>query len=171
MAMAFCQASRALLPHDRFPGARSCTFIGVRVGVPGLVPVTPGNACKVHKQKETDSMAANETDAALDQAVTILQGGVERPEMEGALRVIETWEQRLAASESPELIPISDNLADLRIQLLAGDSDPAAVGQLLITLGEQVGSVAESDIGAPVADKLLQLSALLTDQGNALANR
>ncbi|MCA1718018.1 MAG: hypothetical protein LC781_14765 [Actinobacteria bacterium] len=116
-------------------------------------------------------MAANETDAALDQAVAILQGGVERPGMERALRVIETWEQRLAASESSELISISDNLADLRIQLLAGDSDPAAVGRLLVTLGEQVGIVAESDIGAPIADRLSQLGALLTDQGNALANR
>ncbi len=116
-------------------------------------------------------MAANETDAALDQAVAVLQGGVERPGTEGALRVIETWEQRLAASESPELIPISDNLADLRIQLLAGDSDPAALGRLLMTLGEQVGAVAESDVGAPVANRLSQLSVLLTDQGNALANR
>jgi hypothetical protein len=31
--------------------------------------------------------------------------------------------------------------------------------------------VVESDVGAPVADKLSQLSALLTDQGNALADR
>jgi hypothetical protein len=62
-------------------------------------------------------------------------------------------------------------LADLRIQLLADDSDPAAVGRLLVTLGEQVGTVAESDAGAPVADRLQQLSALLTDQGNAVANR
>jgi hypothetical protein len=116
-------------------------------------------------------MAANETDAALDQAVAILQGGVERPRMEGALRVIETWEQRLAASESSELISISDNLADLRVQLLAGDADPAALGQLLVTLGEQVGDVAESNTGAPVADRLSQLGALLTDRGNALANR
>jgi hypothetical protein len=91
--------------------------------------------------------------------------------METALRVIETWEQRLAASESPELVPIADNLAALRIQLLAGDSDPAAVGQLLVTLGEQVRSVSESNVGAPVADKLLQLGELLSDQGNALAGR
>jgi hypothetical protein len=136
-----------------------------------LVTVTTGNVCRVHEQKETDSMASNETDAALDQAVAILQGGVERSGMEGTLRVIETWEQRLAASESPELLPVADNLAALRIQLLAGDSDPAAVGRLLVTLGEQVASVAESDIGAPVVDRLSQLGALLTDQGNALANR
>ena len=116
-------------------------------------------------------MAANEIETALDQAVAVLQGGLERPRMEGALRVIEIWEQRLAASESPELLPIADNLAALRIQLLAGDFDPAAVGRLLMTLGEQVGSVAESDIGAPVADRLSQLSALLTDGGNTLANR
>ena len=94
-----------------------------------------------------------------------------KPAMERALRVIETWEQRLAASESPELLPVADNLAALRIQLLAGDADPAAVGQLLLTLGEQVGAVAESDVGAPVADRLSQLSDLLRNQGNALANR
>ena len=116
-------------------------------------------------------MAANEIDAALEEAVAVLQGGLQRPEMETALRVIETWEQRLAASESPELVPIADNLAALRIQLLAGDSDPAAVGQLLVTLGEQVRSVSESNVGAPVADKLLQLGELLSDQGNALAGR
>ena len=116
-------------------------------------------------------MAANEIDAALEEAVAVLQGGVQRPEMEAALRVIETWEQRLAASENLELLPIADNLAALRIQLLAGDSDPAAVGQLLVTLGEQVRSVSESNVGAPVADKLLQLGELLSDQGNALAGR
>jgi hypothetical protein len=116
-------------------------------------------------------VAANEIDTALEEAVAVLQGGVERPEMEAALRVIETWEQRLAASESPELVSIADNLATLRIHLLAGDSDPAAVGQLLATLGEQVRSVSESDVGAPVADKLLQLGDLLSDHGNALAGQ
>ena len=116
-------------------------------------------------------MATNEIDIGLDQAVAFLQGGVQRPNIEAGLRVIETWEQRLAASESPELLPIAENLADLRIQLLAGDFDPSAVGQLMVTLGEQVQAVAESDVGAPVADKLSQLGALLTDQGNALTSQ
>jgi hypothetical protein len=65
----------------------------------------------------------------------------------------------------------SGNLAALRTLLLAGDFDPVAVGQLLVTLGEQVRVVAESDIGAPVAQRLSQLSALLADQGNALMSR
>ena len=116
-------------------------------------------------------MAANEIEVGLDQAVALLQGGIRRPELEPALRVIETWEQRLAASESPELVPIADNLAALRVQLLAGDFDPAAVGHLLVTLGEQVQAVAESEVGAPVADRLSQLSVLLTDRGDALQSR
>jgi hypothetical protein len=82
--------------------------------------------------------------------------------------VIETWEQRLAASESPQLVPIAENLAALRTLLLAGDFDPASAGQLLLTLGEQVQGAAESEVGAPVADKLSQLSVLLIAQGNAL---
>jgi hypothetical protein len=116
-------------------------------------------------------MAANEIDAGLEQAVAFLQGGIRRPSIEAGLRVIETWEQRLAASESPELVTIADDLAALRTLLLAGDFDPAAVGQLLVTLGEQVRAVAASGIGAPVAGMLSQLSALLTDQGNALTDR
>ena len=119
-------------------------------------------------------MAANEIDAALDQAVAVLQGKVQRPgpdDMEAPLRVIEIWEQRLAASESPELVSIADNLAALRIQLLAGDADPAAVGQLLLTLGEQVRAVSKSEVGAPVADKLSHLGELLSYRGNALSGR
>ena len=116
-------------------------------------------------------MATNEIDAALEEAVAVLQGGVQRSEMEAALRVLETWEQRLAASDRPELMSIADNLAALRIQLLADNSDLTAVGQLLVTLGEQARSVSKSDVGAPVAGKLLQLGALLLDRGNALAGQ
>jgi hypothetical protein len=38
-------------------------------------------------------------------------------------------------------------------------------------LGEQVRSVSESDVGAPVADRLSRLGGLLSEQGNALAGR
>jgi hypothetical protein len=116
-------------------------------------------------------MEANDIDAELDGAVTFLQGGIRRPTIEAGLRVMEVWEQRLAASESPELTPIAENLAALRTLLLAGDFDPAAVGRLLVALGEQVRAVAASDIGTPVANRLSQLSTLLTNQGNALVTR
>ncbi len=71
------------------------------------------------KIKEISKVESNEIDSALDRAVTFLRGGVQRPGMEQALRVIETWEQRLAASENEELVSIAENLADLRVQLLA----------------------------------------------------
>ena len=64
-------------------------------------------------------MASNEVDSALDRPVTFLRGGVQRPGMEQALRVIENFEQKLAASENEELVSIAENLADLRVQLLA----------------------------------------------------
>ena len=41
-------------------------------------------------------MAANEYDTGIDQTVAFLQGGVRRPGIEAGLRVIETWEHRLA---------------------------------------------------------------------------
>lgn len=114
-------------------------------------------------------MDTNGIAAELDRVLSFLRGGVRRPDLEQPLRVIEVWEQRLAASGNPELVPVAENLAELRAVLLAGDFDPAAVGRLLITLGEQVRSVAESDVGAPVADKLSRLSALLVEQGSTLA--
>lgn len=116
-------------------------------------------------------MEPNEIENALDRAVTFLRGGVQRPGMEQALRVIENFEQKLAASENEELVSIAENLADLRVQLLAGEFDPAAVGQLLIILGEQVDTVATKDVGAPVTDKLSPLSDLLVEQGNSLIDR
>ena len=116
-------------------------------------------------------MESDEIGIELDRAATYLQGGILRPTIEEALRVIEVWEQRLAASESPELVLIADNLATLRTLLLSGDFDPAAVGRLLVTLGEQVQAVADSDVGAPVTDRLSSLSTLLTYQGNALVSR
>ena len=116
-------------------------------------------------------METNEIEVGLDQAVTFLRGGVQRTGMEPALQIIETWEQRLAASGSPELVAVADNLAELRVLLLAGDFDPAAVGRLLVTLGEQVREVADSNVGAPVADRMSPLSKLLTREGDALVGR
>ncbi len=115
-------------------------------------------------------MEPNGMDAELDRVVSFLRGGVRQSNLEQPLRVIETWEQRLAASGSPELLAVAENLAELRTILLAGDFDPAAVGSLLVILGEQVEAVANSDVGAPVADELSQVSVLLEEQGGALAN-
>lgn len=114
-------------------------------------------------------MKANEIRTALDSTVASLQGGVQRLDIEAALPVIEGWEGRLGASGDPELMPVADNLGALRVQLSAGDFDQAAVGRLLSDLGDQVQRLANSDIQIEVADKLSQLSVLLSSEGDSLS--
>ena len=114
-------------------------------------------------------MEADETRTALDATVASLQGGVERLGVEAALPVIADWEQRLAASGSPELESVAENLSALRSLLSADDLDQLAVGQLLATLGEQVQRVANEDVEIEVADKLSQLSVLLSSEGDSLS--
>lgn len=115
-------------------------------------------------------MEANETNSALDATIASLQGGVERLGIQAALPVIEDWEQRLAASGSPELTPVAENLGALRALLSAGEIDQAAVGRLLATLGEQVQRVAnDEEVQIEVADRLSQLSVLLSSEGESLS--
>lgn len=114
-------------------------------------------------------MQGDQYEAELDRATSFLRGGVRRPDIEQGLRVIETWEQRLAASERDELIAVAETLAELRIQLLAGDAAPEAIGDLLVNLGEQVSAVASSDVGKPVSEGLSELATLLAEEGGALS--
>jgi hypothetical protein len=113
---------------------------------------------------------ANETNSALDATVASLQGGVEQLGIETALPIIQGWEQRLATSGSPELALIAKNLGTLRGLLSADDVDPAAVGRLLVTLGEQVQRVANDEhVEIEVADRLSQLSVLLSSEGESIS--
>ena len=115
-------------------------------------------------------MEVNETNSALDATVASLQGGVEQLSIEAALPMIQGWEQRLATSGSPELAPIAENLGALRALLSAGDLDQVAVGRLLATLGEQVQRVANDEgVQIEVADRLSQLSVLLSSEGESLS--
>jgi hypothetical protein len=122
-------------------------------------------------RSERREVEANEIRALLDSTVTSLQGGVQRLGIEAALQVIEGWEGRLAASGSPELAPIAENLGTLRTQLSASDLDPVAVGQLLAALGDQVQRVANTDIQIEVADRLSQLSVLLSSEGDSISGQ
>ena len=115
-------------------------------------------------------MEPNQTEGTLDATIRTLQGGVRQLGIEAALPVIEDWEQRLAASGSPDLMPVAENLGALITLLSAGDFDPVTVGQLLATLGEQVQRVAnDKDVEIEVADKLSQLSVLLSSEGDSLS--
>ncbi len=73
-------------------------------------------------------MEPNETNAALNQMVSQLQGGVLRVGIASAIPIIAGWERTLEATGLPELAPIAENLRALRTTLSSEDSDPAEVG-------------------------------------------
>ena len=116
-------------------------------------------------------MEANDVGAALDSTIASLQGGVERMGIEAALSVIGEWEERLVASGDPELVSVAENLAALRVQLSSGNPDQVAAGEIMVDLSEQVQRLANEDIQIEVADKLSQLSVLLSNEGDSLAGR
>lgn len=117
-------------------------------------------------------MAENDIGAALDRTARSLQNGIWQLGIEAALPLIEGWEEKLSALDSPELAAVAENLAALRSHLSADDFDPNAVGQLLITLGKQVQVVANGPAGTQAGmERLTRLSILLARQGESLRGR
>ena len=117
-------------------------------------------------------MAENDIGAAIDYTVSSLRDGIHQLGIEAALPVIEGWEERLSALDSPELAAVAENLAALRSHLSADDFAPEAVGRLLITLGKQVQVVANGPAGTQAGmDELTRLSILLARQGESLSGR
>ena len=117
-------------------------------------------------------MTENDIGAALDRTASSLRDGVQRLGIEAALPVIEDWEERLSALDSPELTAVAENLATLRTQLSSDDFDPATVGRLLITLGKQVQIVANGPAGTQAGmERLSRLSILLARGGESISGR
>ena len=125
-----------------------------------------------HRPKGLQTVAANEFRSVLDRTVASLREGVQRLGIEAALPMIEDWQERLMALDSLELTAVAENLGTLKAQLSADDFDPAAVGQILLVLGEQVRRVADGPAGTQAGiDRLSQLSILLAREGEALLGR
>ena len=117
-------------------------------------------------------MAQNDIGAALDRTISSLREGIRQLGIEAALPVIEGWEEKLSALDSPELAAVAENLAALRSHLSADDFDPDTVGRLLITLGKQVQVVANGPAGTQAGmERLTRLSIMLAREGESLSNR
>jgi hypothetical protein len=97
--------------------------------------------------------------------IRALEGGPEELGIEDALAEIDGWRLWLEASADPELLPIAEDLRRLGDLLRSGATDPSEVGRLLGSLGERVRGLAESDVGAPVAERLRILGGLLNTAG------
>lgn len=116
-------------------------------------------------------MAAGEIGNALDLTVASLKEGVVRLGVEAALPEISAWKERLAASGDPTLAAVAGTLDELEAQLDPSGFDPASVGALLTSLGEQVRGVAGAEVGREVEEKLARLGALLGSEGRTLTDR
>jgi hypothetical protein len=99
--------------------------------------------------------------------IRALEGGPEELGIEAALEEIDGWRLWLEASAEPELLPIAEDLGRLGDLLRSGAPNPAEVGRLLGSLGERVRELADSDVGAPVAERLRILGGLLNTAARA----
>jgi hypothetical protein len=149
-------------------------LLSVRRGAPsrsGSNLSTETGLVSTEQPAERREVESNDVGTALDSTIASLQGGVERLGIEAALPIIGDWEERLAASGSPDLAPVAENLTALRTQLSSGSPDQVATGEIIVELSEQVQRLANEDIQIEVADKLSQLSVLLSNEGDSLSGR
>ena|ERR687897_1289650 len=104
----------------------------------------------------------------LGTTIRALEGGPEELPVEEALDEIDGWRLYLEGTGDPELLPVAEDLRRLGDLLRSGNVHRADVGRILGSLGERVRGLAESDVGAPVADELRILGGLLNTAGREL---
>lgn len=115
-------------------------------------------------------MAQEDVGGEIDRTTEALRGGVQRLGIAAALPIITGWEERLAVSGVPELAAVAETLRELKGQLQPeGIVDPASVGALLTSLGDQVRTAADAETAARVSENLSKLSAALGDGGASLS--
>ena len=148
---------RDTVPSSEVPPGRSTGDVTPTAGVVSDVP-----AEVTTKRVEPEDF---------DHTISALRGGVENIGIERALSEIDGWEQKLEESGDPQLVPIAENLRQLRALLMADRLDGTAIGLLLGVLGEQVHSVASGSLGESIGGKLRLLSGLLVTEGRTVSDR
>lgn len=117
-------------------------------------------------------MAENEIrPEQVDSTVSTLREGVVQLALDRAVSEVDGWQRKLAATDNPELVPISDNLTALRTELTRDPLDGYVIGGLLSTLGRQVHEVADTGTGKPIADRLESLGRLLASEGGSVSGQ
>ena len=116
-------------------------------------------------------MAEKDVGGALDLTVESLKGGAVRLGIEAALPEISAWEERLAASDDPDLNAVARTLGELKAQLSPPGLDPVTVGSILMSLGDQVERAAGAEVGAQVKDRLESLGAILGREGDEMTDK
>ena len=116
-------------------------------------------------------MAETDLGGALDLTAGSLKMGVVRLGIEAALPEISAWEERLAASDDPDLQAVARTLGGLKAQLSPPGFDPVTVGAILMSLGDQVERAAGAEVGAPVREKVSRLGEILGREGDEMTSK
>ncbi len=98
----------------------------------------------------------------VDETIAALQGGVTAIPAEAAVANIEGWQAQLEGSDDPAVQELASQLGELSTALQADTLDGAAIGGLLVSLGEGTIAAAGGDAG------LTELGGLLTEAGSSL---
>jgi hypothetical protein len=106
--------------------------------------------------------------ALLEDTLTLLNAGLPAKSDEHGLAEIERWEQVLKASERPGLAKIIQELATLREQLTASDTQSHDLAETLATLGAETTKVAEESNGG-YSGPLVHLGKVLIKMGSSLS--
>lgn len=115
-----------------------------------------------------DPIPAETHAAELAATLDDLERGLTQLPLSKAVNRIDDWRRELLATERGDLRPIADGLDDLHRHLVGEHLDGAAIGDILVRLGEQTEATADG------ADERLQnglrrLGSLLRHAGSALA--
>ncbi|HEX8429266.1 hypothetical protein [Hymenobacter sp.] len=122
-------------------------------------PATPNVPLDVTDQQNT---------ALLEDTLNLLNAGVPDKRDQHGLAEIERWEAVLQASERPGLAKIIQELAILRGQLTASDTETHDLAETIATLGAETAKVAD-DPNADYSAPLGHLSKVLIKVGSSLS--
>ena len=106
---------------------------------------------------------------SLDTTIKALQGGLTELGVAKGVKNIDSWMETLEKADFRGSKIIHDNLGKLKTHLEAEAPDGAAIGQLLVTIGEETTRAISHHADNAEGKKLGQLAELLTSAGGDLS--
>lgn len=157
-------------------------------GFLAALAVGVGAACSPGKDAETAAPGAFATDSAtvaptpppgpnvtmpgdsaqLAATIAVVERGLPQLAPGRASRNLEEWQAKLRSSGDPQMVSLSEDLAELQQAITNGDFAPATIGPLLVRVGEKTGAVAGNAPPSPAA-QLRHLGELLVQAGRQIS--
>ncbi|HLT48680.1 MAG TPA: hypothetical protein VK002_15710 [Rubricoccaceae bacterium] len=105
----------------------------------------------------------------LDQTIAALEAGPTALDPATGLAIVNQWYDTVLAQDDLDLGDVADGLAELRDLLAADALDGAAIGEVLLRLGEATQAAAQQAADERLTPMLERLATLLSFGGDALS--